>query len=375
LRKPQTNKQTWLLLTVLLLFFVLINYFIFSQKPKDYPAFVSDSPSPTGVKAIYTYLNKEMDSNRWVASPKTLLKSSGKELLVMVEPSFVPDKKEMKAYTDFLNQGNTILLFMNNPKGMFELKTEQKEVSTNEPLKVYDQHHAAYKAEIGSSVRLLTKNHDEILLNDRAGIIALKRPFGKGQLIVTITPQWMTNGKLLNKDNLPLVLKLIRESKAGTVLFDEYIHGNQTASTTLTVYPKWFLLMILQGILLLTLWLWINGKRFGPIFTPREESVRFSDEGIRALTAWYLRGRRYHDSIMIQADYVKGLLQERWGIPSSRDWDELTSLFERKLQQMPTKEIEPLLNGLTNVLEKEKLTKQEYLLWSRKLDRLRKEVE
>ncbi len=35
----------------------------------------------------------------------------------------------------------------------------------------------------------------------------------------------------------------------------------------------------------------------------------------------------------------------------------------------------PFLNGLTNILEKEKISKQEYLLWSKKLDRLRKEVE
>ena len=26
---------------------------------KDYPAYVSDSPSPTGVKAFYTYLDNE----------------------------------------------------------------------------------------------------------------------------------------------------------------------------------------------------------------------------------------------------------------------------------------------------------------------------
>ena len=34
-----------------------------------------------------------------------------------------------------------------------------------------------------------------------------------------------------------------------------------------------------------------------------------------------------------------------------------------------------LLNGLTVVLRKEKLSKQEYLLWSKKLEEIRKEVE
>lgn len=137
----------------------------------------------------------------------------------------------------------------------------------------------------------------------------------------------------------------------------------------------WFLLLLLQGGLLTILWLWYNGKRFGPIFTVREETVRFSDEGIRALAAWYMRGRRYHDSLEIQADYVKLSLQERWRIPYRLEWRELPVYFERKWPQLPKAEIHSLLNGLADILEKEKISKEEYLLWSKKIDRIRKEVE
>lgn len=375
LKKPQSNRPTRIWITVLLLSFLLINYFTFSQKPKEYPNYVSDSPSPTGVKAVYTYFNKEMESKRWVSSPKMLPKDSDKLVLVMIEPTFILDKNEMKAYTDFLESGNTILLFQNNPKGMFDIKTEPAKDDGSTNKKVYDSYHSIYKAEISSTIRLLPKNDDEILLYDDAGPISLKRLFGKGQLIVTIAPQWMTNGKLLNQEHLPLVLHLMNASNGHRVLFDEYIHGDQNASNMLMIYPKWFLTFMLQGSLISILWLWYKGMRFGPIFFPREDSVRFSDEGIRALTAWYLRGSRYHDSIVIQADYVKNLLQERWGIPSSWEWLDLASLFERKLHQMPTSEIGPFLDSLAYVLEKEKLNKLEYLLWSRKLDRLRKEVE
>jgi hypothetical protein len=38
-------------------------------------------------------------------------------------------------------------------------------------------------------------------------------------------------------------------------------------------------------------------------------------------------------------------------------------------------EINSFLTGLINILEKEKISKQEYLLWSKKLEELRKEVE
>lgn len=370
----KSNKQTWIWLTILLVIFVMVNYFAFSLKPKEYPAYVSDSPSPTGVKAIYTYFNHEMDGKRWTGSPNQLPKNDKGEMILMVEPS-IPDKKEMKSYMDFIKAGNSIILFKNNPKGMFDVGTKSIKVPKNKTLEVLDQEQEGYRAEVPSTVRLVKKTGDQTLLKDKAGTIALKRTLGKGNIIVTLTPGWMTNGQVLKNDHLPLILKLMGENHKQTVLFDEYLHGNQTSSNQLLVYPKWFLLTMLQGIILLLLWLWYKGKRFGPIFIPREESVRFSDEGIRALSAWYLRGRRYHDSLVIQADYVKNLLQERWGFPYSRNWLELNSMFERKLVQMPASEIHAFITGIVQVLDKEKISNQEYLLWSKKLDRLRKEVE
>jgi hypothetical protein len=370
----KSNKQTWIWVTILLVIFVMVNYFAFSLKPKEYPAYVSDSPSPTGVKAIYTYFNHEMDGKRWTGSPNQLPKNDKGEMILMVEPS-IPDKKEMKSYMDFIKAGNSIILFKNNPKGMFDVGTKSIKVPKNKTLEVLDQEQEGYRAEVPSTVRLVKKTGDQTLLKDKAGTIALKRTLGKGNIIVTLTPGWMTNGQVLKNDHLPLILKLMGENHKQTVLFDEYLHGNQISSNQLMVYPKWFLLTMLQGIILLLLWLWYKGKRFGPIFIPREESVRFSDEGIRALSAWYLRGRRYHDSLVIQADYVKNLLQERWGFPYSRNWLELNSMFERKLVQMPASEIHAFLTGIVQVLDKEKISNQEYLLWSKKLDRLRKEVE
>ncbi|WP_066062544.1 DUF4350 domain-containing protein [Neobacillus soli] len=378
MKKLQSNRQGWIWIAILLFLFIVISFSLLSQKPKAYPNYVSDSPSPTGVKAFYTYLNKVKDVNRWDHSPNLFQKSHEKKLLVMVEPAFIPDKKEMDAYIDFMKDGNTILLFKDNPKGMFDLNTgpfEETPSFTKDELKVYDQNHKAFMAEISSPIRLIPNKQDQILFKDDAGLIALKRTFGNGQLIVTITPEWIINSQLLDEDHLPLILKLINESKASEILFDEYVHDGQNAAAITTLYPKWFLLLLLQGILLVILWLWYKGKRFGPIIVPRDETVRFSDEGIRALTAWYLRGKRYHDSLLIQADYAKLLLQERWQIPYSRDWKDLASYLERKWLGIPRGDIRPFLNGLSTIMEKEKISKQEYLLWSRKLDQLRKEVE
>lgn len=314
-----------------------------------------------------------MDAKRWNHSPEMLPKGNESQLLIMVEPAFIPEKELMKEYVHFMEAGNTILLFQTNPKGMFDVNTEFAEQKPSP--QVYDPSHVTYRADISSDIRLQSTKEDELLLDNSKETIALKRTYGKGYLIVAIAPEWMTNDKILKHDHLPLLLYLLNESNAKTYLFDEYVHGGENASSILTVYPMWFLLFVIQGILVMILWLWLKGKRFGPIFIPREESIRFSDEGIQAIAAWYLRGKQYHDSLLIQADYLKLLLQERWQIPYKREWQDLSSYFEKKWTRMPAGEIKSFLTGLVTILEKDKISKQEYLLWSRKLEQLRKEVE
>ncbi|WML48949.1 DUF4350 domain-containing protein [Neobacillus sp. PS3-34] len=374
MKTQRSTKQAWIWFAVLLTLFIIISYFAYSPKVQYYPDYVTSSPSPTGLKAIYTYLDKETDVSKWTHTPDLLSKSRNKKLLVMAEPSFLPEKKEMKAYVDFMEAGNTILLLKENPDKMFDLKADTvKKGETSE--RVYDRNSKMFFADVHSSKRLVPQKGDIVLFHDNNGVISLKRPIGKGQLIASVAPEWMANGTILKDDHLPLILALLKEGKTESILFDEYMHGEQNAPTMLTVYPQWFLLMVLQGLLLVILWLWYNGKRFGPIFIPREETVRFSDEGLRAMAAWYLRGKRYHDSLLIQSDYVKLLLQERWGIPYGTEWQNVSGFLERKGLKMPQKEIRAFLDGLITVLGKEKLTKQEFLLWSRKLDRLRKEVD
>lgn len=338
---------------------------------------MSDSPSPTGVKAFYTFVEDKKEMKRWSFSPENLPKNEDKYLLLMVEPYFIPEKEKMEAYFEFMKNGNTILLFHNNPKGMFDLEIEHigSETFIGEDLLVSDTRGTSYRADLRSSIRLQTNEQDKILLKDEAGVLAFKRAIGKGQLIVSNSPEWLTNGSILSADHLPLILSLINEEGHTSLLYDEFVHGAQNSSTFLTLYPKWFLLLLLQGALIVILWLIARGRRFGPIFIPREESVRFSDEGIRALSAWYIRGRRYHESLLFQADYVKLLLQERWGIPVSKEWKDLSSPLERKWTNIPAHEIKSFLNELITILQKENVNKQEYLLWSKRLDRLRKEVE
>ncbi|WP_160722818.1 DUF4350 domain-containing protein [Bacillus sp. USDA818B3_A] len=376
--KNQSKLRGWIWFLVLLLFFLNVSYFAYQPKPEPYPDYVTSSPSPTGVKALYTYLKKEKEVKTWNHSPTLLPKQERQQMLVMVGPAFTPEKKIMKSYIDFMKAGNTILLMQSNPKGMFNVETDfipTVPSQSDKPKKIEDPHHHTYRAEVQSDVRIRTDKNDDILLFDQQGAIAVKRAYGDGQLIIAITPEWITNDKLLKEDHLALSFQLFNQGNPNSLMFDEYIHAGQNESTVLTVYPMWFLVLIFQGILLLIFWLWYKGKRFGPLLKAREEWVRFSDESIQAIAAWYLRGRRYQDSLKIQADYVKLLLQERWQVPYNKEWRDLTPYFERKWIEMPVHEIQTFLSGLAGILSRENINKQEYLLWSRKLEKLRNEVE
>ena len=84
----------------------------------------------------------------------------------------------------------------------------------------------------------------------------MKRPIGEGQLIVTVTPNWMTNENILYGDHVPLVISLLNEGNADTFIFDEYIHGEKGLKAQLNYYPMWFLLAMLQIGVISILWLW-----------------------------------------------------------------------------------------------------------------------
>jgi hypothetical protein len=356
---------------------MLSSYYIVTGEPKNYPQYDSQSPSPTGVKAFYTYVENEMDLvKRWSHPPNLLPKTDGNQLLVMIEPAIMPNSEEMEAYVQFMEAGNTILLLKVNPKGMFYQRIIFAEDEAKSTQNIIDQNEHIYNGKIESPVILETDEQDEILLqSENEGTIALKRAYGEGQLIVANSPKWITNESILKDDHLPLILGLLNEVNSQTILFDEYLHGKQDASSILKVYPRWFILFLFQGIILSCLFLWYQGKRFGPLLVPREETVRYSDERIKALAAWYMRGYHYKDSLHIQADYVKLLLQERWGIPYSKEWEDIDIYLEKRLSNIPKLEIKTFVVELTKVLMQGKVTKHDYLVWSKKLDQLRKEVE
>ncbi|MBU9710501.1 DUF4350 domain-containing protein [Evansella tamaricis] len=374
--KTKIIKRIVLWSSIFLIFF-LISYIGTSQGPDYYQPYLSHSPSPTGTKAIFTHLeNEKLAVERWTNHPELLLNHDQEHLLIMVEPFFVPIEEEMNAYKEFMERGNTILLFSENPTGMFNIQVDYLEFFPEEDVLELSMGELKYNAVSESPLRLRTLSNDSVLIEDEYGALAIDRTFGNGSLIISNTPEWMMNGNILEYEHASLILSLINEkSPKDVILFDEYIHGE--APTLTTLYPKGFILLMVQGAFVLLIWLWYRGKRFGPIINPREEYVRFSDEGLKATAAWYLRseGMGLKDSLNIQSDYLKQLMQERWGVSFNSSWTQLEQQLEQKWKNIPKEELHSFIKGLDEVLERDRISKKEYLFWSKQIDQYRRGVE
>ncbi|MFB1050952.1 DUF4350 domain-containing protein [Paraliobacillus sp. JSM ZJ581] len=367
-----TDKKMWLWLLILLSVFVLVSYFLVRDQPKDYPAYLSKSPAPNGTKALYTFLEQEQVATERLEHNPTRLENLEDTLLVMVEPPLLSDEEALQLYESYMENGNTIVLFKQNPKGMFDIDTSNSFQNVGESTELLDK---SLHVSVSSTIRLEHNPSDVVLLEDKAGAIAIERSYGDGHLLVVTEPEWLTNENILEQDHLDALFSIIDFRSYQSIIFNEYIHNPPTAFSKLLVYPNWILVVWFEIFLLLIGVLWLKGKRFGSIVTPREATVRFSNERIKAIANWYLKGKNYRDAVMIQSDFLKRRLLERYGIPYKKSWVENIELIDRITPSLSKEAIRIFAKGLEEIVTHEKISKQAFIYWSQKIDHIRKEVE
>ena len=376
------NHKTWIWIGLFLSVFLFVGLgtLIIPHKPTPYPPFLTESSAPSGVKAFYTLLANRYDQvGIWKKPVEDLPYLSSNQLMIIAEPFNTLDNKELQQWIDWVKAGNRIWFLDDNPKGYFPFKTTwAEEEQTDSVRTIYGSNELKgrfYQAEIHTNIRLISEPKDQILLRDQSGILAMSRMYGKGEIMVLLTPDWMTNDLILNQDHLELILPFIQHANSDIIWFNDFVHGNESRLTLFELYPEWFLFFFIQGAIALLLWLWYKGKRFGPIHTPREWTVRFGDERIRAIAAWHERGGFYQESLSTQVEFLKTLLQEKWGIPTTGEVENYHKILQRYLS--PDQQKQWLLDWqeLKSILETGKISHKDYLKWSLRLENMRKEVE
>lgn len=370
------QNQSLIWLFCLLIVFLIAMYIIQSNQPKQYHPYTSKSPAPTGTKALYTYVNNHYDSvNRWSQSPEKLSTTVTDQLLIIIEPLRTMTSEEINHYEQFIRAGNTVLLLTNTPMSLFDMEYSNE---ISDEYKMYDANGKAYDIQEISAYRFnVDENEQEekIFEDENGQALAIKKSIGDGEVYVFSSVDFLMNQFILEEDHIPIIIHTLNQLDVESIYFDESIYFEPTTFSQFEPYPKWFLLLMIQLIILTLLWLLLKGKRFGPIQTVREDAVRFSDESIRAVANWYLRSRQYHDSLNIQAAYLKNMCMEKWGVSTNKEWSEYKHLVKEKRITIKGLDIDAFFDEIGHVLRKEKMSKQEYLLWSKKIDQVKREVE
>ncbi len=374
----QEKKRSWIPLLFAIILFIGIGTIILPKKTTPFPPYLTESPSPTGTKAFYSFLEEHNNQvSIWKKPSESLPSLSTPQLMLMIEPSYPFNPMETEDWIQWLEEGNRIWLITDNPTDYFPLETtfyveeESIKVGTITGMNTMS---GSYQGRIETATRLLPDLGDQVLLEDYSGVIALSRKYGKGELMVLLTPNWLTNGAILEHDHVKMILPFIQQNEHGVIWFNEFIHGSTNQPPIVEIYPEWFLLLLAQGIVILLLWLWYKGKRFGSIETPREWIVRFGDERIRAIASWNERGGFYKESLLTQEEYLRHRMQEKWGIPSNLENAKLLDTLRNRLSQEKLKQWRIYWNDFQRVRIATKITPKAYVQWSKRFEEMQKEV-
>lgn len=372
------HKKTWIVGVVFFLLLILLSFFSTSDSPKQYPSFLTESPSLTGTKAIYTYLKQQSDDVTRVTSlPHE--ETNTEELRMMINPPVLTDKVAEESYLEYIEKGNTLVIWKENPNDLFgieaTLQVDPYTKQTQQPSQVQSPNNS-YEAVINSAYRLESTEQDNVLLEDSYGVLALERRIGDGHLIVITEPNWLTNDQITDYEHTEIIFDTLSFERFPSITFDEFhFHSSNGLVSPLKIFPGWAYVLFVEGIIFALFVLWYQGKRFGPIRIAREEHVRLGDERLNAVAIWHLKGKNYKSAILHQVDYLKEAIRERYGIPYDNSWQKRMEHLVPTLESLSTKDATYFAQELETVLNKDKINKYEFLTLSASIEKIREEVE
>jgi hypothetical protein len=134
------------------------------------------------------------------------------------------------------------------------------------------------------------------LFGDSNGPLALSVPVGKGRLVVIADSEFASNRNLPRSENAVFLAHVLAQGvpPGGTVLFDEYHHGDialASGATLWTALGRPAQLALTQGVLALLLVVGVVAVRFGqPVPLGRGQS-RTSVEYVASLAGLYRRAK------------------------------------------------------------------------------------
>ncbi|WP_171687483.1 DUF4350 domain-containing protein [Paenibacillus planticolens] len=309
-------------LALSIVLFLGLGYWLVKPKLPDQPPYLSFSADVDGTKAWKELLGtKQTAVKEWRLDWK-YLPSGRSMLLVAIQPSAVT-KSDREQLLKWVQAGNDAILFDRDPERWttwevipVEGSAKDNSLSTIRVQPGYTPAEGTLTGRVDTRYRIMPDDGGQVLFEDDRGVLASRVQEGAGSITVVLTPEWMQNGTIDEASHFELVWPLFAKSW-DAVWVDETHHGFGTKPGLLAVYPAWLVLASVQLGLALLLWIWLRGKRFGPVHTPRAWTVRRGDEGVHAVAAWYERLGYRHEALAQQQLFLRQLLHQRWGLSPS----------------------------------------------------------
>ncbi|MBP1990892.1 DUF4350 domain-containing protein [Paenibacillus eucommiae] len=351
-------------LAVSIVLFLCLGYLIVKPERENNPPYLSFSPDADGVKAWRELLESKPGKVREWRLGWGELPPGGGQLLVAVQPGEIA-QEQLAEITEWVRQGNDLMVWDQQPYEWAErfpiaIPQNENESGNKNQNEINNETHNQEQAETGlaaGQVRVITQEGitngqealkgvvqtsfrlqpadtlpteqlqqsqqsqqtqfpQQILLSDEQGVLASRVEVGSGSITMVLTPEWLMNGTILSDSHFELVWTLFMDSW-DTVWIDETYHGYGTARGLPSIYPAWLKLAGVQLGIALLCWLWLRGKRFGPVYTPRAWTVRRGDETLLAVAGWYERLGYRSEALSHQQLHLRQLLYERWGLSPS----------------------------------------------------------
>jgi Domain of unknown function (DUF4350) len=287
----------------------------------------SYSTASGGAKAAYLLLaDAGYKQLRW-EKPLNQLPQAAGNTLILAEPSEAPTREEREGLNAFISDGGRLIAM-----GMFAGTFLPENQSLPDILGG-----VAWKKASAVSPAAITRAAPEIVLAPEASwqsfssayplyrdgdrVVAVKYPYGRGEVIWCAAATPLTNAGLQEPGNLEFLLASLGE-KQNNILWDEYIHGyRQSLALSIAHSPvKWIVLQLaLLGLAMVLTF----SRRSGPIFQPAAD-VRLSPlEFVHSLGGLYQHAGSASVAVDICYQRFRYWLARRLGVASNIPVEEL----------------------------------------------------
>ena len=216
------------------------------------------------------------------------------------------------------------------------------------------------------------------LFGDSAGPLALEIPVGKGRLIAVADAGLFSNQSFARSENAVFLADLLAhyDQAGGTVLFDEYHHGDVGSNAGGSVWEalgRPLQLALIQVFLAALCLMILLGGRFGPPIPSGHDMARSSADYVASLASLYRRAEASGTALeTLYRQFLRDVCG-RLALPPDVNLEGLAEVAARR-GQVDRERFRRLLATCEMRLDAGKVTEAELLDLTRQMESIRKEI-